>query len=207
MSNEVALGDNTPEQHREVVADNTANNSQPTAPKTTGEKQAFPRRVRLPSAKIEDGRLILQGTEAEHAAVDAAFGSGSTDFQSYCIAQLLGILPGKQKTDEYSFLLNSALATLAGIAPKDEFEAMIAVQMIAAHHASMEMTGYVVRTDCMDSKQLNGNLANKFSRTFVALSETLNRHRRGGKQIVEHVHVNAGGQAVITGTVTTGGRG
>lgn len=31
------------------------------------------------------------------------------------------------------------------------------------------------------------------------------KDRRGGKQIVEHVHVAAGGQAVIANNVTTGG--
>ena len=211
VGNKTADGVDTPSKHRGAVGDNTAGNSQPTAPETTGKKEVtppakFPERVKLPSAKVEEGRLIVQGTEAEQAGLCAAFASGSADFQSYCIAQLLGILPGKQKTDDYSFLLNSALAMLAGIAPQDEFEAMLAVQMIAAHHASIEMTGYAVRTDRMDSKQLNGNLANKFSRTFAALSETLDRHRRGGKQIVEHVHVNEGGQAVIAGIVNTGGR-
>ena len=55
------------------------------------------------------------------------------------------------------------------------------------------------------SRQLNGNLATKFSRTFVAQMEALSKHRRGGKQIVEHVHVNEGGQAVIANTVNTGG--
>jgi hypothetical protein len=54
---------------------------------------------------------------------------------------------------------------------------------------------------------LNGNLATKFSRTFTAQLEALDRHRRGGKQIVEHVHVNDGGQAVFANNVTTGSKG
>jgi len=48
-------------------------------------------------------------------------------------------------------------------------------------------------------------MANKFLRTFTTQMEALSRLRRGGKQIVEHVHINAGGQAVIAGTVNTGG--
>lgn len=41
--------------------------------------------------------------------------------------------------------------------------------------------------------------ANKLSRTHAALLEALNRHRGKGQQkvTVEHVHVHAGGQAVV----------
>jgi hypothetical protein len=43
------------------------------------------------------------------------------------------------------------------------------------------------------------NQANKLSRTYAALVEALNRHRDKGQQkvTVEHVHVHAGGQAVV----------
>jgi hypothetical protein len=45
----------------------------------------------------------------------------------------------------------------------------------------------------------NLNQANKLSRTYAALLEALNRHRDKGQQkvTVEHVHVHAGGQAVV----------
>ena len=46
------------------------------------------------------------------------------------------------------------------------------------------------------------------SRTYVALLEALNRHRGKGQQVVrvEHVTVQAGGQAIV-GAVTQGGGG
>ena len=45
-------------------------------------------------------------------------------------------------------------------------------------------------------------------RTFAAQMETLKRYRSGGQQkvIVEHVHVNKGGQAIV-GAVNQGGGG
>src|SRR4029078_12707842 len=48
--------------------------------------------------------------------------------------------------------------------------------------------------------------ANKLSRTYASLLEALNRHRGKGQQkvTVEHVHVHAGGQAIV-GAVDTGG--
>ena len=49
--------------------------------------------------------------------------------------------------------------------------------------------------------------ANKLSRTYAALVEALNRHRGKGQQkvTVEHVHVHAGGQAVVGMVETPGG--
>ena len=53
----------------------------------------------------------------------------------------------------------------------------------------------------------NLNQANKLSRTFATLLEALNRHRGKGQQkvTVEHVHVHAGGQAVVGMVETPGG--
>src|SRR6185437_12936835 len=49
--------------------------------------------------------------------------------------------------------------------------------------------------------------ANKLSRTYTTLLEALNRHRGKGQQkvTVEHVHVYAGGQAVVGMVETPGG--
>ena len=50
----------------------------------------------------------------------------------------------------------------------------------------------------------NLNQANKLGRTYTILLDALNRHRGKGQQkvTVEHVHVHAGGQAVV-GPVNT----
>ena len=49
--------------------------------------------------------------------------------------------------------------------------------------------------------------ANKLSRTYATLVEALNRHRGKGQQkvTVEHVHVHAGGQAVVGVVAPPGG--
>jgi hypothetical protein len=55
-----------------------------------------------------------------------------------------------------------------------------------------------------EGRRENLNQANKLSRTYATLLEALNRHRSKGQQkvTVEHVHVHAGGQAVV-GMVAT----
>ena len=53
----------------------------------------------------------------------------------------------------------------------------------------------------------NLSQANKLSRTYTVLLDALNRHRGKGQQkvTVEHVHVHAGGQAVVGMVETPGG--
>ncbi|MEH2565672.1 hypothetical protein [Bradyrhizobium sp. AZCC 2289] len=101
------------------------------------------------------------------------------------------------------------MTALICIGPKDEFEGMLAAQMIGAHNAAMEChrramlpeQPFVGRSEALSQ-------ANKLSRTFATLLEALNRHRGKGQQkvVVEHVHVHSGGQAVV-GVVESPGDG
>src|SRR5262249_15414415 len=87
-------------------------------------------------------------------------------------------------------------------------EAMLAAQLIACHNASMECyRRAMIEEQTFDSRRENLSQANKLSRTFSTLLEALNRHRGKGQQkvTVEHVHVHAGGQAVVGIVGTPGG--
>jgi len=89
---------------------------------------------------------------------------------------------------------------LAGIAPKDEIEAMIAAQMLACHNAAMECyRRAMIGEQSFEGRSENLTQANKLSRTHATPVEALNRHRGMGRQkvTVEHVTVSAGGQAVV----------
>lgn len=95
---------------------------------------------------------------------------------------------------------SATVAALMGIAPKDELEGMMAAQLVAAHNAAMECYRRAMIGDqTFDGRRENLTQANKLSRTYAALVEALNRHRGKGQQkvTVEHVHVHAGGQAVV----------
>ncbi|HRO00135.1 MAG TPA: hypothetical protein PLX43_01305 [Nitrobacter sp.] len=96
--------------------------------------------------------------------------------------------------------LSATVAALIGIAPKDELEGMMAAQLVAAHNAAMECyRRAMIGEQTFEGRRENLAQANKLSRTYAALLETLNRHRGKGQQkvTVEHVHVHAGGQAVV----------
>ena len=92
---------------------------------------------------------------------------------------------------------------LAGINPKDQIEGMLAVQMIATHHATMDCFRIVAQNGHIDIINQMSSCANKLSRTFMMQMEALNRYRGKGQQkmTVEHVHINSGGRAII-GNVT-----
>ena len=95
---------------------------------------------------------------------------------------------------------HAAIHALVGIGPRDECEGMIAAQLVACHHASMECYRRAMIPDqTFEGRQENLSQANKLSRTYTTLLEALNRHRGKGHQkvTVEHVHVYQGGQAIV----------
>jgi hypothetical protein len=104
--------------------------------------------------------------------------------------------------------IQAAISGLLGIAPKDELEGMMAAQLIAAHSAAMECyRRAMIGEQTFEGRRENLAQANKLCRTFTTLLDTLNRHRGKGQQkvTVEHVHVHAGGQAIVGAVETPGG--
>ncbi len=87
---------------------------------------------------------------------------------------------------------------------------MMAAQLVAAHNAAMECyRRAMIGEQSFEGRRENLTQANKLSRTYAALVEALNRHRGKGQQkvTVEHVHVHAGGQAVVGMVAAPGHRG
>jgi hypothetical protein len=94
---------------------------------------------------------------------------------------------------------------LLGIAPKDELEGILAVQMVSVHNVAMRLLERASRTQLpLDTESRAILQAQKLMRTFVDQLEALNRYRGKGQQkvTVEHVTVNHGGQAIV-GSVET----
>jgi len=103
---------------------------------------------------------------------------------------------------------HAAVDALIGITPGDELEGVIAAQLIAAHNAAMECyRRAMIGEQTFEGRRENLSQANKLSRTYAALLDTLNRHRGKGQQkiTVEHVHVHEGGQAIVGNVESRGG--
>lgn len=113
--------------------------------------------------------------------------------------------PGKDLDDKRTAIL----AFLAGVNPKDTIEGMMAAQLFASHAAAMECYRRAMLPDqSAEGKQMNLSLAAKLTRANAEQAGALSKYRGKGQQkvVVEHVHVHAGGQAIV-GQVTPGGSG
>ena len=153
----------------------------------------------------EPNTVVAQSPSSLPGKLKSIGGSMSDDFNHILANQTVQALWVKHSpTDERQRQRNAAVAALVGIGPKDELEGMLAAQLIACHHASMEcFRRAMIGEQTFEGRQDSLNQANKLSRTYTTLLEALNRHRGKGAQkvTVEHVHVHDGGQAVV-GNVT-----
>jgi hypothetical protein len=152
---------------------------------------------------------VVGNPEALKPELKQLGGSQSDDWNLILANQTLNTLWLAHSSDEARQPQYSAtLAALVGIGPKDEIEAMICTQLLAAHNATMECyRRAMLKEQTLEGRRENLNQANKLSRTCTMLLEALNRHRGKGHQkvTVEHVHVHAGGQAVVGMVETQGG--
>jgi hypothetical protein len=121
------------------------------------------------------------------------------------------------RLDPDQLAFNAALAVIDGVRPKDEIEAMLAAHMAVTNIVLLELVartrgslaGHRYEGDGIKRLDILGNLTNKFMRTYTMQVEALARKRRKGEQNirVEHVHVHAGGQAIVGNVSHRGGRG
>ncbi len=98
----------------------------------------------------------------------------------------------------------AVMTALKGIAPRDPLEGMLAAQMVATHESAMDCFRRAqIPGQTFEGRRMNLEFANKLVRSYATLVETLDKHRGKGQQVVrvEHVTVNAGGQAIV-GTVS-----
>lgn len=102
---------------------------------------------------------------------------------------------------------NAALSFIESMEPQNQAEALLLVQMYVTHDAAIRSLTMIGKSEWMTHTQTFGNLAAKLLRASQGQMEALARMRRGGEQVVRHIHVdNRGGQAVIAENVQTGGQ-
>ena len=97
------------------------------------------------------------------------------------------------------------LALLAAIGPKDGVEGLLAAQMVATHEHAMEcFRRAMLSGQSFEGRNLNLKHAAKLLQMYARQTEALDKHRGKGQQkiTVEHVTVEAGGQAIV-GNVET----
>ena len=163
-----------------------------------------------PAADNKKGTTVIANDPEDRKGRLKSLGGSQSDNWNSILAnqtvQTLWVAHSEQETKDRQY--SATAAALVGIGPKDELEGMMAAQLIAAHNAAMECyRRAMIGEQSFEGRRENLNQANKLSRTSATLLEALNRHRGKGQQkvTVEHVHVHAGGQAVVGMVETPGG--
>lgn len=198
---------------------------------TAGERQAIerakvslaerPRRVRIGQQQSSGSVLSISQPHSDgHGWGDHltdTFGTASQTFAEQSLVRLATITKERGASLPTQAQTNGALAIMGAIAPRDELEALIGEQIIAAHMASLDFMARARANagEYRDSAAAYANMATKASRAMATHIETLAKLRSGGKQqvIVKHVYVQGNaivgdnGQAVFGGVATQGGGG
>ena len=163
-----------------------------------------------PSPAVDRTALIAPDLNPPPSAAKPFTGSDFEHFNSILVGQVCNTIYFANSTEaEQQAQMQSCLAAMAGIGAKDETEGMLAAQMVALHNAAMEcFRRAMLREQPLQSRQLNLSYASKLTRTYALHMEALDKHRGKGQQTVrvEHVTVNAGGQAIV-GAISHAGMG
>ena len=131
--------------------------------------------------------------------LNKALGTVSTDFVRASLLQVQGAARSPFGTISET-AINAALAMIEAVAPKDELEGALAVQMACTHAAAMSV---LVKMDSGFGTERRiaafGSTAARLMKAYTMQLEVLRRLRTGGQQLVrvEHVHINDGGHAAI----------
>ena len=157
-------------------------------------------RPMAPRVKIRnDGRSCQMYYDSE-PSLEAALGTKEEPLTRLILNQLVNILSPDPDRPVDEDVLNAALAAVHGLKPADELEAMLAVQMFAAHHLAMQSAKRAMNVS-QDERGTDMYLKHteKLMRVYAAQMEALQRYRGKGQQrmTVEHVHIHSGAQAVV----------
>jgi hypothetical protein len=167
----------------------------------TREQRRKPPRITVKSRPGKPLKIDMQDIDAVRLL--SAFGTADAGFASLMLNGIINTAcEGGPAHPAGSAAINEALAAATGIGARDEIEGMLATQMVATHVSAMRALRHLKGSDTVAQQDSNGNLAVKLLRTYTMQLEALQRYRGKGQQkvTVEHVHVNAGGQAIV-GTV------
>jgi len=110
--------------------------------------------------------------------------------------------PVGQSAEEEKDASFDTLAQLIAYKPKGVLEGMLVSQMVGTHNAAMEcLRRAQLPEQTPEGRELNLKNGAKLMGLFTRQVEALDKHRNRGQQkiTVEHVTVNAGGQAIVGG--------
>ena len=155
-----------------------------TAPKGRKTKRASkPEKAAAENTPLEirDEHFMSDSGLATTYAEEKIIGTDDPDLTGQLGNQLLNSFwrPEGASVDDRAAQIRAAVGTLKGIAPRDEMEGMLAVQMIATHHASMEcFRRAMLPSQPLESRDSNLKHGEKLTRIYREQMEALQRGRQ-----------------------------
>lgn len=192
----------TPEERVRIEAYDQAEAKRPKPPKVKPFDPEDPGAVLLDMQGNRDLRL---------ASIFDATGMTDHEFSIillddiYDVCRTHGACPGSE------IRINAALAAMHDIRPKNALEGMLCAQMVSVHTMAMRVLSIAnLKGQTSYSIEESVTHSTKLMRTFLMQVEALQKLRgktTEQKVIVEHVNVQAGGQAIVGAVAQTGGEG
>jgi len=124
-----------------------------------------------------------------------AWGTRSGDFVNDQMSKIARVTDKDLRKSETSG--NAQLALIAGIAPRNELEGVLATQIAGTHELSMLLLAHAANASDVGIMERYVTMATKLQRNLTSGVEALSRLRGGGKQTVEVKHVYINGNAVV----------
>ena len=154
-----------------------------------------------------EGRAVKPNGD-ERSVGAAISGSQAKNFQRTLFRQTMNALwtPSWKTEDELKTEAQAAIDAMEGLAPRNEAEGMLAAQMVATHTAAMECYRRAMKEgQTFEGREANLKHAQRLTKAYMDQLAALDKHRGRGQQkiTVEHVTVEAGGQAIV-GSVEAG---
>jgi len=143
-----------------------------------------------------------------HKDFAKAFGTEDSKLRNHRIRTLVNLMKFSEgdDSDTKNLIFESTALTFIGLAPKDDIERMLVMQMIGTHEAATEcLRRAMIEGQGFEARDVNLKHAEKLMAVYTKQIEALNKHRGKGQQkiTVKHVNVESGGQAIV-GNVEAG---
>lgn len=151
--------------------------------------------------------------ELAQAGLALATGASDGNFGFHVLSRAVQASPfigHNEDAAKFEAFFNSVTNAMNAMKPQDEIEGMLISRLVALHFQGMHYLSCAANPEATtEGRDNNINRSTKLSRLYNETLETLMRYRRKGEQkvVVQHVNVNDGGKAVVSGSMIAGGGG
>lgn len=170
-------------------------------------------KAKKPKPRAKPPAKGLTIDDAKPAKMTPICGGSSDDFNEVQAAAVVNALPyGADWTEDQKNIVRlAAVSGMRDMKPRDVIDGMLAGMIVGMNNATLDcLRRAQINSQTFEARQMNLSAANKLAGSMARMIEIFDRRRGNGSMqrvTVEHVHVHAGGQAVVGAVEAGGGRG